>query len=296
MRKTLAHLIESGDPIVADGGMGTSLIAAGLERGIPSELWNIDQPDVVRAIHRGYLEAGSQVILTNSFGGNRWRLSRHEMAARVSEFNVAAATLARREADDFDAPVVVGGSMGPIGKLLKPLGEMTHDEAKMQFKEQASALIDGGVDVLWIETMSDLEEVRAAIAGCHAAAGDFPLVVTLTFDTHGHTSMGVSPEDALAMLAQFDLVAMGGNCGNGPAEIESVIVKLHAADPDAVLVAKSNAGMPRMKAGQIVYDASPEVMAEHARRVYGLGARIIGACCGSTSEHIRAMARALQDL
>lgn len=296
MRTTLAQLIEQGDPIVADGGMGTSLIAAGLERGTPSELWNIDRPDVVRSIHRGYLEAGAQVILTNSFGGNRWRLSRHQLAERVSELNAAAAALARAEVDSFDAPVVVGGSIGPIGRLLKPLGEMTQEQARSEFKEQALALVESGIDVLWIETMSDLEEVRAAIAGCREAASDFPLVVTMTFDKHGFTSMGVSPEDAIAVLSQFDLEAMGGNCGNGPAEIEAVIAKLHTADPSAILISKSNAGIPRMQAGQVVYDASPEVMAEHARRVYGLGARIIGACCGSTSEHIQAMASALQAL
>lgn len=296
MKATLQDLIERGKPILADGGMGTTLIAMGLERGVPPERWNVDRPEAVREIHRSYLQAGAQVILTNSFGGNRSRLGRHELEGRLHELNLTAAQLARVEADGSEAPIVVGGSIGPTGRLMKPLGDLTPEQAAAEFQEQAAALVEGGVDVLWIETMSDLEEVRAAIRGCREGADGFPLVVTMTFDTHGYTSMGISPEDALAALSEYGLVALGGNCGNGPAEIETVTVKMHAADPTVVLVAKSNAGVPRMKGGQTVYDASPEVMAEHARRVYGLGARIIGACCGSTAEHIGAMGRALHEL
>ncbi|NIS80568.1 MAG: methionine synthase [Anaerolineales bacterium] len=276
--------------------MGTTLIAKGLARGVHPEQWNVDHPEVVREIHRGYLEAGAQVILSNSFGGNRSRLGRHELEGRIHELNMAAAQLARVEADEFQEPVVVGGSIGPTGRMMKPLGDLTPEQAEAEFQEQAAALVEGGVDVLWIETMSDLEEVHAAVRGCRKVANGLPLVVTMTFDTHGYTSMGVSPEDALTALSGYRLAALGGNCGNGPVEIESVIVKLHSADPDVVLVAKSNAGVPRMKGGQTIYDAGPEVMAEHARRVYGLGARIIGACCGSTAEHISAMGRALKEL
>jgi 5-methyltetrahydrofolate--homocysteine methyltransferase len=177
---------------------------------------------------------------------------------------------------------------------MTPLGDLTFEGAKSTFEEQAGALIEGGVDVLWVETMSDLQELHAAIEGCRGVAPDIPIVATMTFDTHGHTSMGISPQAAMEALGGLNLAAIGGNCGNGPVEIEVVIEAMHKANPGAVLVAKSNAGAPCMEGDRQVYDASPEVMAEHALRVRDLGARIIGACCGSTPEHIRAMGHALR--
>jgi 5-methyltetrahydrofolate--homocysteine methyltransferase len=274
--------------------MGTLLLAFGLARGVAPEVWNIEQPEQVGKIHRDYIAAGAQIILTNSFGGNRRRLSYHDLSERTHELNQAAAQVARLEAETAEAPVLVGGSMGPTGALMTPLGDLTFEEAKSTFEEQSRALIDGGVDVLWVETMSDLQEALAAIEGCRAVALDFPIVATMTFDTHGHTSMGISPQAAMEALGGLNLVAIGGNCGNGPAEIEAVIEVMSKAEPEAVLVAKSNAGAPRMEGDRQVYDASPEVMAKHALRVRDLGARIIGACCGSTPEHIRAMGHALQ--
>ncbi len=294
MNTTFQELLETGEVILADGGMGTLLMAFGLGRGVAPEIWNIEQPEQVRKIHRDYTDAGAQIILTNSFGGNRRRLAFHDLSERTLELNRAAARIARFEAEAVEVPVLVGGSMGPTGALMVPLGDLTPEEAQSIFEEQAEALIEGGVDVLWIETMSDLQEVQAAIVGCRGVAPDFPIVATMTFDAHGHTSMGVSPQAAVEALGGLDLVAIGGNCGNGPVEIEAVIEAMHAADPDAVLVAKSNAGTPRMEGDRQVYDASPEVMAEHTLRVKDLGARIIGACCGSTPEHIRAMGHALR--
>lgn len=294
MNNTLQELIETGEVILADGGMGTMLLALGLGRGVPPEQWNVEQPEKVRKIHRDYIAAGAQIILTNSLGGNHRRLSFHDLSQRTLELNRAAAHIACLEAEAAETPVIVAGSMGPTGALMTPLGDLTFEAAKSAFEEQAGALIDGGVNVLWVETMSDLEEVRAAIEGCRQVAPEFPIVVTMTFDTHGHTSMGISPQAAVEALGGLDLVAIGGNCGNGPGEIEAVIEAMHKANPDAVLVAKSNAGAPRMEGGRQVYDASPEVMAEHALRVKDLGAHIIGACCGSTPEHIRAMGQALQ--
>jgi 5-methyltetrahydrofolate--homocysteine methyltransferase len=291
---TFQELIETGEVILADGGMGTLLLALGLGRGVAPEMWNIEQPEKVRKIHRDYIAAGAQIILTNSFGGNRRRLSYHDLSERTRELNQAAAQVARLEAEAAETPILVGGSMGPTGALMEPLGDLTFKGAKSTFEEQAGALIEGGVDVLWIETMSDLQEVLAAIEGCQAVAPNFPIVATMTFDTHGHTSMGISPQAAMEAWGGLNLVAIGGNCGNGPAEIEAVIETMHKANPDAILVAKSNAGAPRMEGDRQVYDASPEIMAEHALRVRDLGARIIGACCGSTPEHIRAMAHVLQ--
>ena len=294
MNATLQELIATGEPILTDGGMGTMLLSLGLPRGVEPELWNVERPEEIRGIHRDYIEAGAQIILTNSLGGNRQRLSFHGLADRVVELNIAAAGLARAEAEAAEAPVVVAGSMGPTGAVMAPLGDLTFEQAKLAFVEQAGSLVEGGVDVLWIETMSDLEEVRAAVEGCRQVAPDIPIVATMTFDTHGHTVMGVSPQTAAEALSGLNLMALGGNCGNGPDEIEAAIEKMHSAVPDVVLVAKSNAGAPRIEGDHQVYDATPEIMAEHALRVHHLGARIVGACCGSTPEHIRAMGRALQ--
>jgi 5-methyltetrahydrofolate--homocysteine methyltransferase len=292
-KTTLEEMIASHEVMLADGGMGTMLMALGLKPGETPELWNVERAEDVRGIHRGYLEAGAQIILTNTFGGNRRRLQHRDLGDRVAELNQAAATLARAEAYAVGAPVVVGGSIGPSGSMMAPLGDLAYEEAVAVFEEQAAALVAGGVDVLWVETMSDLDELRAALEGCRNAASDFPVVATMTFDTHGHTSMGVSPQVAVEAFKEMGLLAFGGNCGNGPEEIEGIIREMHALAPEVVLIAKSNAGMPRLEEDQQVYDATPEVMAEHALRVREFGARIVGACCGSTPDHIRAMGQAL---
>ncbi|MBN1681405.1 MAG: betaine--homocysteine S-methyltransferase [Anaerolineae bacterium] len=291
MRTTLQVLLADKGPIVADGGMGTMLFAMGLDRGEAPEVWNVDRPDDVRRVHRGYVEAGAQIILTNSFGGNRIRL--HDVADRSAELNTAAAQLACIEAGAAGHPVVVGGSIGPTGAMLAPLGDLEYDAAVAVFEQQARALVEGGVDVLWIETMSDLEEVRAAVDGCRRAAPDHPITATMTFDTHGRTMMGVRPKQAVETLRELGVVALGANCGNGPAEIEDVISKMHRADAGVTLIAKANAGLPRNEDGRTVYDATPDVMREYAVHVRKLGARIIGACCGSTPDHVRVIAQAL---
>ncbi|GAB4419656.1 MAG: betaine--homocysteine S-methyltransferase [Anaerolineae bacterium] len=294
MRTTWDALLASADVVVADGGMGTMLIARGLPRGTAPELWNVERPDEVRAIHRAYIEAGAQIILTNSFGGNRLRLEPHGVTGRVAELNRAAAQLARAEADAAPTPVLVAGSMGPTGQMLAPMGTLSFDDAVAAFAEQAAALVQGGVDVLWIETMSDLEEVRAAVEGCRQAAPDVPVVSTMTFDTRGRTMMGVTPERAAQEIGGLGVVALGANCGKGPDELEASIARMGSAGPVVPLIAKANAGAPRLEGDHAVYDATPEDMAHYAQRVHALGARIIGACCGSTPEHIRAMAQVLR--
>jgi len=294
MKTDLETLLAAGQPIVADGGMGTMLFAAGLERGAAPELWNVERPDAVRAVHRGYVEAGAQIILANSFGGNRLRLATHGLQARAPELNAAAARLARAEADAAPRPVLVGGSIGPTGQLVEPLGALPFEEARAAFAEQARALAEGGVDVLWIETMSDLEEVRAAVEACREAAPGVPVVVTMTFDTRGRTMMGVTPQRAVEALQDLGVAALGANCGNGPDELAAAVIKMQGADPRVPLVAKANVGLPRVEEGVTVYDATPEVMAAYAQRVRAEGATIVGACCGSTPDHIRAIAQALQ--
>lgn len=288
----LVAFIAGEETILLDGAMGTQLIDQGLSPGTAPEEWNLTNAEAIVAVHKAYIEAGSQIILTNSFGGSSSRLAMHDLGDRVVELNQAAARVGRMAADTASHAVFVAGSIGPTGRMLEPLGDLSPQDARQAFAEQAEALAQGGADLLWIETMSDLEEAKAAIEAARSAC-NLPIAATLTFDTHGRTMMGISPQQAAQELEHYDLIAFGANCGNGPAEIESVIAAMHEAAPGRRLIAKSNAGVPRERDGQIVYDGSPEVMAEHAVRVRSLGARLIGACCGSTPAHIRAMARAL---
>ena len=286
-------LLDRGGHALADGAMGTMLFEQGLESGGSPEMWNLEHPDRVAAIHRGYLEAGADLILTNTFGGNRFRLALHGLEARVDELNRAGAQLARREARALGDHAVVAGDIGPSGGILEPLGDLAYAAAVDGFAEQALALVDGGVDIVWIETMSDLEEVHAAIDGVRRVAATVPLLATMTFDTRGHTMMGVPPERAIEALHGWGADAVGGNCGNGPDEILEVIEKMRRHSPDVRLVAKANAGIPAWKNGRAVYGAGPAEMAAYATAVAERGAWLIGACCGSTPAHLQAMATAL---
>jgi 5-methyltetrahydrofolate--homocysteine methyltransferase len=279
--------------ILTEGAMGTMLFASGLTQGYSPELWNVEQPDKVAAIHQAYLDAGAQIALTNTFGGNRFRLALHNAQDRVVELNRAAVELLQRVVRTAGRPVLVAGNIGPTGQVLLPYGDMSFEEARAAFAEQAAALIEAGVDLIWIETMADLEEVRAAVEGVRQVSQDIPVMTTMTFDTRGRTMMGVTPEKAVTTLVSLGATAVGGNCGNGPDEILGVIEKMHTTMPEAVLVAKSNAGVPTLVNGRPVYGASPADMAEYAVMVYDAGARIIGACCGSTPDHIKAIAQAL---
>jgi len=293
-------LISRPGVIIADGAMGTMLQQAGLKPGDPPMLWNIDQPGRVRTVHRAYLEAGAMILLTNTFSGNRFRLAGHGLKERGDDLNRAGAQILRAEIEDYlkkavpGTPVpVVAGDIGPTGEIMSPLGKLSFDDAADGFAQQAGALIAGGADVIWIETMADLEEVRAAMEGTRRASADIPVIVTMTFDTHGRTMMGVKPEAAATRLVESGAAALGGNCGNGPDEMLAAIGKMSAAAPDAILVAKSNAGVPEFVDGTTLYRASPETMAQSAVQLRDAGARIIGGCCGTTPEHIAAMARAV---
>ena len=286
-------VLKRAGPILADGAMGTMLFEAGLQFGDPPEAWNLEHPDRVQAIHRAYLDAGSQIILTNTFGGNRFRLGMHNLQAKVPELNRAAVEIAREAAREAGGRALVAGDIGPSGGILLPVGEMQFVEAVAGFAEQAVALVAGGADVIWIETMSDLEEVRAAIEGVRQASPRLPIIATMTFDTRGHTMMGVTPEEAVRALSGWGAAAVGGNCGNGPDEILAVVQKMRAAAPGVVLVAKANAGLPELQNGRAVYCAGPKVMADYALAASAAGAHIVGACCGSTPDHVRAMADVL---
>ena len=279
--------------LVGDGAMGTMLQATGLEPGDAPERLNGENPDAVRSVHEAYLRAGSDVITTNTFGGNSLRLALHDAGDKVFEWNKAGAAAARQAADAQEREVIIAGSVGPTGSLLQPVGDLHFDEAKDDFAEQCAALAEGGVDVILIETMSDLEEVRAAIKGARAVC-DLPVFCTMTFDTHGRTMMGTSPEEAVRAVAGFGVQAFGSNCGNGPNEMEEIAGKMFRAPSGFPLIIQANAGVPKMEGNQVVYEAGPERMADHARRCSDLGIRYIGGCCGTTPVHIQAMVEAMK--
>lgn len=278
--------------LVFDGAMGTMLQAAGIEPGGAGELWNVEKPDDVVAIHTAYLAAGADIVTTNTFGGSRPRLDMHGAGDRVHELNKAAAELANRAAEPYGA--LVAGDIGPSGELLEPLGIITPDEAQALFEEQLAGLVEGGIDLVLIETMSDLEEVGAAVRASRAVAPELPIVVTLSFDTKLRTMMGVTPAMAVTEIGAMGVDAVGANCGRGPEEMQIILEQMVAARPDGLLlVGQSNAGLPHLVGDRFEYDADPSTMAKHAESVRALGIDIIGGCCGSTPDHITAMVAAL---
>jgi 5-methyltetrahydrofolate--homocysteine methyltransferase len=279
--------------LLADGATGSNLFERGLQSGDAPELWNEEHPDRIADLHRAFVEAGADIILSNSFGGTRYRLKLHRAEHRVAELNEKAARIARAEADRAGRTVLVGGSMGPTGEILAPLGPLGPEDAEAAFAEQALALARGGADIVWIETMSSIEETEAAVAGARAA--NLPIVATLSFDTNGRTMMGLTPSDLAGLHRKHGLAACGSNCGVGPSELVACIVNLAtASEPAAVLVAKANCGIPQFREGQIRFDGTPELMARYACMSYDAGARIIGGCCGTSPEHLRIMRNALE--
>ena len=280
--------------LLADGATGTNYFQMGLISGDAPELWNFQHTDRVRKLHREFIEAGADIILTNTFGGNRHRLKLHNDQDKVREINMAAAKLARAEADAAGRAVYVAGSMGPTGEIFMPVGTMPHEEGVSAFEEQAMALKEGGVDVLWIETMSSEEELRAAVEG--AARAGLPIVTTMSFDTNGRTMMGITPKafGALAGSLSTQPVAIGANCGVGASELIATVLGISEARPDAAVVAKGNCGIPQYKDGHIHYTGTPELMADYARIALDAGAKIIGGCCGTSPHHLAAMRKSLE--
>ena len=293
MPDRLTPLLATRPWLLADGATGSNLFNRGLQSGDAPELWNTLHPERIADLARAFIEAGADIILTNTFGGTRYRLQLHNAADRVAELNEAAARISRGEADRAGRTVLVAGSIGPTGELMQPLGALDHAAASAAFAEQATALARGGADLLWIETMSSVEETEAAIAG--ARTTDLPVVATLSFDTNGRTMMGITPSELAGLHRKHDLAACGSNCGVSPSELVATIVNLAAAsDSPAVLVAKSNCGIPQYVDGAIRFDGSPELMAVYAGLALDAGARIIGGCCGTTPEHVRRMRAALE--
>jgi methionine synthase I (cobalamin-dependent) len=287
------YLLNTGQPLVADGAMGTTLFSLGLEGGGCPELLNVEQPDLVEKVHRGFIEAGADIILTNTFGGTRRRLALHHLDDRVAELNAAAVAIARRATGLADRPVAVAGSIGPTGDLFAPLGPLSHEDGLEVFTEQAQALADAGADVLWIETISSFEELDAAVAAAQTTG--LPYTTTLSFDTAGHTMMGISPRALGEWWKEHDHVAaIGANCGVGPGDAVAAAWEIEAVAPGAITITKANCGIPLYQTeGGLTYPIGPDKMGNYVELALRSGARIVGACCGSTPDHVAAIREAV---
>lgn len=294
MTDALTRLLKARDWLLADGATGTNLFNMGLEAGEPPEFWNTDQPDSIRTLYRGAVEAGSDIFLTNTFGGNASRLRLHGAEGRVRELNRVGAALGREIADASGRTVVVAGSVGPTGEIFIPMGTLTHNLAVEMFHEQAEGLKEGGVDVLWVETMSAPEEYRAAAEA--AALAGMPWCGTMSFDTAGRTMMGITSSAMAEMVENLPNppIAFGANCGVGASDLLRTVLGFAATGTERPLIAKGNAGIPKYHDGHIHYDGTPALMAEYAVLARDAGVRIIGGCCGTMPEHLRAMRTALE--
>ena len=289
----LQTLLAEGRPLLADGATGTNLFDVGLAAGETPEIWNDTSPEKIRALHQAFVDAGSDIILTNTFGGNRRRLMLHKLEGRVRELNRLAAEIAREVADKAGRRVVGAGSVGPTGDLRAPLGPLTEAEATEVFSEQIEGLRDGGADVVWIETMSAPEEIRAAARA--AAALGMAYTATASFDTAGRTMMGLAPDAYAELFESFEAapLAFGANCGVGASDLLVSVLGITAMRPDATVIAKANAGVPQWHGAHIHYSGTPELMADYARLAVDAGAKIVGGCCGNKPVHVAAMRRAL---
>lgn len=294
MSNTFAELLASRDWLLTDGATGTTLFNMGLMAGDAPELWNVDHIDKVTALYKGAVDAGSDLFLTNSFGGNASRLKLHDAQARVRELNAAAAEIGRDVADKAERRVIVAGSVGPTGEIMEPMGTLTYATAVEMFHEQADGLKQGGADVLWVETMSAPEEYGAA--GEAAALAGMPWCGTMSFDTAGRTMMGLTSEAMVKMVDKLpnQPLAYGANCGVGASDLLRTVLGFAAQGSELPIIAKGNAGIPKYHDGHIHYDGTPELMADYAVLARNCGATIIGGCCGTTPEHLRQMREALE--
>lgn len=293
MRTSLAELLATKDVLLADGATGTNYFQRGLTSGHSPELWNEEHPEHVQGLHREFVEAGADIILTNSFGGTPQRLKLHQAEGRVFELAKRAAELAREVADEVDRPVVVAGSVGPTGELFEPLGALTEDVAVESFRAQIRGLKAGGVDVVWIETMSAIEEVRAAAKA--AIAEEMPYTATCSFDTAGRTMMGLMPDAYEAVFEGLEVqpLAFGANCGVGASDILVSVGAMCAAEGHKPVISKGNCGIPRFQGTEVVYSGTPELMAVYAQMAADTGVKIVGGCCGTSPAHLAAMRQAL---
>ena len=286
---SFVDLLAERQVLLADGATGTNYQTMGIEPGLAPEEWLFDAPGNVVELHRAFVEAGSDIVLTCTFGASPLRLIEGPLAGRAREVNLRAAELARQGAGDDR---LVAGSLGPTGQLIEPYGLLTRDVCVGTFAEQASALADGGVDLLVLETLFAVEEGVWALEGVKSAT-DLPVVASFSFDMGTRTMMGLSPTEAVAAVAPLGVAAVGANCGRSLEDADLVVTEMLAAAGDIPVWVKPNAGVPKIVGAEVVYEAGPEVLAEHAARYVEQGARIVGGCCGSTPAHVAAIARAL---
>ncbi|MCT4655178.1 MAG: betaine--homocysteine S-methyltransferase [Cohaesibacter sp.] len=294
----LKDLIAEKGALLADGATGTNFFTMGLESGWPPEEWNETKPDNVRALHQSFVDAGSDIILTNTFGCNRHRLKLHHFEGNVRKWNMLGTELAREIAQSVtDRKVLVAGSIGPTGELYEPMGAMTHEEAVDSFTEQAQALKDAGVDLLWIETMSSPEEIKSAAQAC--ASVGMPFTITASFDSAGRTMMGLPPKGLGDLSSSLEAeigaapAAIGSNCGVGASDLLVAILSLTEAYPEAIVIAKANCGIPEIQGDKVVYTGTPDLMGKYMHMALNAGASIVGGCCGTSPEHLAAMRKAM---
>ena len=287
-------MLQDKSHILADGATGTNLFGMGLETGDPPEPWNIDHKDRIRSLHQGFVDAGSDLFLTNSFGGTSYRLKLHNLEKRVFELNKAAGVIAREVADQADRLVIVAGSMGPTGEMIEPHGLMTAREATDAFRAQAEGLAEGGVDVLWLETMYAMEELEAAMEAVKDIG--LPVCATMSFDTAGKTMMGITPSNLAKKSKDLNLSGFGANCGIGAPDLLATINDISKnVDPGTVVISKANCGIPEFVDGNITYSGTEELMSEYVQIAINSGAKIIGGCCGTSFDHVRAMRKAMDE-
>lgn len=295
MADPLSDLLAKRDWILTDGATGTTLFNMGLTSGDAPEFWNVDEPGNITALYKGAVDAGSDLFLTNTFGGNASRLKLHNGQDRVRELNRVGAEIGRAVADKAGRTVIVAGSMGPTGEIMAPMGALTHELAVEMFHEQAEGLKEGGADVLWVETISAVEEFNAAAEAAKLAG--MPWCGTMSFDTAGRTMMGVTSEALAGHVETYDQppLAFGANCGVGASDLLRTVQGFAAQGTERPVIAKGNAGIPKYVDGHIHYDGTPELMADYAVLARDCGAKIIGGCCGTTPEHLVSMRAALEN-
>ncbi len=293
MNEKIAKWLENG-PLVIDGGWGTQLQLRGLPLGAHPDLWNLTDPEKVESVASAYVAAGSDIILTNTFGGNRYLLSRHDAADKVVEVNKRGVEISRKAADAAGRPVLVFASMGPTGVILM-MGQEKPESVYEAFKTQADAMAEAGADAIVVETMSDLAEIKLAVTA--AKSTGLPVVGCMTFDSgknKDRTMMGATPEQAVKTLTEAGADVVGSNCGQGIDGFLPICERLHAATDKPVWI-KGNAGLPRMEGETVVYDQTPEAFATTAMNILEAGASFIGGCCGTTPDYIAELKRRMAD-
>ena len=294
MASKFEQKINSCEWLLTDGATGTNLFDMGLLSGDAPELWNEKYPEKIVKLHKDAVDAGSDIFLTNSFGSNALRLKLHNLGNKAFELSKISAEIARDVADAYDEPVFVAGSVGPTGEIMRPIGELSHELAVEVFHEQAQGLKEGGVDLLWLETISAPEEFKAAAEAFSQI--ELPWVGTMSFDTAGRTMMGTSPAAMVELISSIPNkpIAFGANCGTGAPDLLRTIQDFAISAPESILIAKGNAGIPKYIDGNILYDGTPELMAKYAVMARNSGAKIIGGCCGTKSKHLLSMRAALE--